>query len=199
MHFSDITLLFEQWIIFKRLQFILLFLNIWILTFYCFKTRFYLFLGFRVSNHWWAFQSLFSLSNLPSNHSTVAIQLYAIINIFDSWYQQEKNIQDTIQVFQIWHNLCSERTSIPYMSTFKMYSRNTKTTNEPTASNNKSDRPQVKIWDTWKTLKYLNIYSSFHLKDLEISKYKRDSKGRWPIQICHFIFVNCCFIWLSKH
>ena len=29
-----------------------------------------------------------------------------------------------------------------------MYSRNTKTTNEPTASNNKSDRPQMKIWDT---------------------------------------------------
>ena len=38
-----------------------------------------------------------------------------------------------------------------------MYSRNTKTTNEPTASNNKSDRPQMKIWDTWKTLQYLNI------------------------------------------
>jgi hypothetical protein len=34
------------------------------------------------------------------------------------------------------------------MGTFKIYSRNTKTTNEPTASNNKSDRPQVKIWDT---------------------------------------------------
>ena len=51
-----------------------------------------------------------------------------------------------------------------------MYSRNTKTTNEPTASNNKSDRR--------KTLKYLNINDSFHLKDLEISKYKRESKGR---------------------
>jgi len=38
-----------------------------------------------------------------------------------------------------------------------MYSRNTKTTNEPTASNIKSDRPQVNIWDNWKTLKYLNI------------------------------------------
>jgi hypothetical protein len=49
--------------------------------------------------------------------------------------------------------------------TFKMYSRNTKTTKEPTASNNKSDRPQVKIWDTWKTLQYLNINDSFHLKD----------------------------------
>ena len=59
-----------------------------------------------------------------------------------------------------------------------MYSRNTKTTNEPTAINNKSDRPQVKIWDTCKTLKYLDINDSFHLKDLEISKYKRESKGR---------------------
>ena len=52
----------------------------------------------------------------------------------------DQNIQDTIQVFQVWHNLCLELTS---MRTFKMYSRNTKTTNEPTASNNKSDRPQV--------------------------------------------------------
>ena len=79
------------------------------------------------------------------------------------------------------------------MWTFKIYSRNTKTTNEPTASNNKSDTPQVKIWDTWKTLKYLNINDSFHLKDLEISKYKRESKGRWPIKICRFIFANCLF------
>ena len=61
------------------------------------------------------------------------------------------------------------------MWTFKMYSRNTKTTNEPTASNNKLDRPQVKIWDTWKTLKYLNMNDSFHLKDHEISKFKRES------------------------
>ena len=29
-----------------------------------------------------------------------------------------------------------------------MYSRNIKTTNEPTTSNNKSDRPYVNIWDT---------------------------------------------------
>ena len=99
-------------------------------------------------------------------------------------------------VFQIWHNLCSELTS---MWTFKMYSRNTKTTNKPTASNNKSDKPHVKIWDTWKTLKYLNINDFFHLKDLEISKYKRESKGYWPITICRFMFVNCCLIWLSKH
>jgi hypothetical protein len=46
-------------------------------------------------------------------------------------------------------------------------------------SNNKSDRPQLKMWDIWKTLQYLNINDSFHLKDLEISKYQRESKGRW--------------------
>ena len=41
-------------------------------------------------------------------------------------------MQDTIQVFQIWHDLCSELTSI---WTFKMDYPNTKTTNEPTVSN----------------------------------------------------------------
>ena len=41
---------------------------------------------------------------------------------------------------------------------------------------NKSDRPQVNIWDTSKTWKYLNINDSIHFKDLEISKYKRESK-----------------------
>ena len=64
----------------------------------------------------------------------------------------DQYIQDTIQVFQVWHNLCSEMTS---MWTFKMYSCNTKTTNEPIASNNKSGE-------------HLG-----QLKDLEISKYKR--------------------------
>ena len=50
MHFSDITLLFEQWIIFKNLQFILLFLNIWTLAFTVLglKTRF---------AYYWAFVS----------------------------------------------------------------------------------------------------------------------------------------------
>jgi hypothetical protein len=67
----------------------------------------------------------------------------------------DQYIQDKRQVFQVWHNLCSELTS---MRTFKMYSRNTKTTNEPTASNNKSERPQVNIWDNWKTLKYFKEY-----------------------------------------
>jgi hypothetical protein len=83
-----VTLLFEQWIVFKNLQFILLFLNIWTLTFYCFRLEnvFYSFLIFRVSNHHRAFQSLFWLSKLPSKHSTtVTILLYAIISIFDSW------------------------------------------------------------------------------------------------------------------
>ena len=57
IHFSDVTLLFEQWIIFKNLHFILLFLNIWTLTFYCFRLKhvIYIFWGFRVSNHCWAF------------------------------------------------------------------------------------------------------------------------------------------------
>ena len=60
-----------------------------------------------------------------------------------------------------------------------------------TAINNKSDIPQVNIWDTWKTLKYLNINDSFHLKNLEISKYKRESKAWMPIKFCCLIFVNC--------
>jgi hypothetical protein len=100
----------------------------------------------------------------------------------------DQYIQDMRQGFQVWHNLCSELTS---MWSFKMYFRNTKTTNKPTTSNNKSDRPQVNIWDNWKTLKYLNINDSFHLKYLEISKYKRESKAQMPIKFCCLIFVNC--------
>jgi hypothetical protein len=30
-----------------------------------------------------------------------------------------------------------------------------------------------------------------HLKDLEISKYKREMKARMPIKLCWLIFVNC--------
>ena len=51
LHLSDVTLLFEQWIILKNLHFILLFLNIWTLTFDCLrllKTRF---------TYFWAFVS----------------------------------------------------------------------------------------------------------------------------------------------
>jgi hypothetical protein len=97
------------------------------------------------------------------------------------------------------------RSSIIYVQNWrvcellKCISRNTNTTNEPTTRNTKSERPQVNIWDIWKTLKYLNINDSFHLKDLEISKYKRESKRRWPMKISRFIFVNCCLIRLSKH
>jgi hypothetical protein len=58
-------------------------------------------------------------------------------------------------------------------------------------SNNKSDRRQVNIWDTWKILKYLNLNDSFHLKDFEISKYKRESKVRMPIKFGCLFFVNC--------
>jgi hypothetical protein len=68
----------------------------------------------------------------------------------------DQYIQDTSEVFQVWHNLCSELTS---MRTFKMYSRSTKTTNEPTASNNKLDRPfGIRAFDS---RLYLDISRSF--------------------------------------
>jgi hypothetical protein len=65
------------------------------------------------------------------------------------------------------------------------YSRNIKTTNEPTQLN-KSDRPHVNIWDTRKTLIYLNINDSIHLNDLEISKYKRESKAEKKVLIVKY-------------
>ena len=49
----------------------------------------------------------------------------------------DQYIQDTIQVFQIWHNLCSELTSILAIQK--------QPTNRPQL--NKSDRPQVNICD----------------------------------------------------
>ena len=49
------------------------------------------------------------------------------------------------------------------------YSRNTKATNEPTATS--------QIRQT--TGEHLG-----HLKDLEISKYKRESKARMPKKMC---------------
>jgi hypothetical protein len=79
-------------------------------------------------------------------------------------------IQDTIQVDEFWHNVCSELTNILAIQK--------QPTNRPQL--NKSDRPQMNIWDTWKTLKYLNINDSIHLKDLDISKYKRELKARMP-------------------
>ena len=85
VHFCDVILLLEQWIIFQNLQFIFLFLNIWTWTFYCsrLKNVLRIFRAFRVSNHCWAFSSLLRLSKLPSNHSaTVTTQLYSIISIY---------------------------------------------------------------------------------------------------------------------
>ena len=110
--------------------------------------------------------------------------IYSIISIYELIVSFKKKlsticlkktidqyIQDKRQVFHVWHNLCSELTS---MWTFKMYSRNTKTTNEPTASN-KSDRPHVNTWDNRKTLKYLNI----------------NENRKQPITFCCLFFVNC--------
>jgi hypothetical protein len=68
-----------------------------------------------------------------------------------------------------------------------MFSCNTKTTNEPTATNTKYDIPYVNIWDTWKTLKYLNIDNSFHLKDLEISKTRIERTNAYTI-----VLFNLC-------
>ena len=63
------------------------------------------------------------------------------------------------------------------------YSRNTKTTNEPTAT---SQIRQI-------TDEHLG-----HLNDLEISKYKQESKARMPIKFWCLIFVNCdLFIFLN--
>jgi hypothetical protein len=46
-------------------------------------------------------------------------------------------------------------------------------------------------------LQDLNINDSIHLKDLEISKYKRESKTRMPIKCCCLFFVNCgLFNWV---
>ena len=50
----------------------------------------------------------------------------------------DQYMHDTIQVFQIWHNLCSELMSILAIQK--------QPTNRP--QHNKSDRPQVNTWDT---------------------------------------------------
>jgi hypothetical protein len=72
-----------------------------------------------------------------------------------------------------------------------MYSRNTKTTNEPTASNNKSEKiigEHLGLLKDLETSKYKRFFS---LKDLDISKYKRESKARMPIQFYCLILLNC--------
>jgi hypothetical protein len=66
----------------------------------------------------------------------------------------------------------------------KCISRNRKTTNEPTASNNKSERPQVNIWDIWKTLKYLNINEN------------RKDVDRWKF-IVLFLLIVVLFAFLN--
>jgi hypothetical protein len=63
----------------------------------------------------------------------------------------DQYIQDTIQVFEFWHNLCSELTSILAIKK--------QPTNRPQL--NKSDRPQVNIWNTWKTLKCILLHNTF--------------------------------------
>jgi uncharacterized protein with PQ loop repeat len=78
-HYCSDSVLF-----FQNLQFIFLFLNIWTLTFYCFRLKNVLsrFWDIRVSNRCWAFSSLFWLVKLTSNHSaTVTTLLYSIISI----------------------------------------------------------------------------------------------------------------------
>ena len=70
-----------------------------------------------------------------------------------------------------------------------MYSRkNKQLTNQPQVITNQTDHS---LGEHLGHLKYLNINDSFHLKDLEISKYKRESKTRMPINFCCLISVNC--------
>jgi hypothetical protein len=138
--FLWLTLLFEQWIIFKNLQFILLFLNIWTLTFYCFRLKnvfIYIFWDFRVSNHCWAFCRLLWLSKLPSNHS-----VKQLINIYKT---QDKYFRSGIIYIQNWR-VCE---------LLKCFLIQKQLTNRPQVITN--HRPQVNIRDNWKTLKYLNI------------------------------------------
>ena len=61
------------------------------------------------------------------------------------------------------------------------------TGNESTVCNYKSDRPY-----------YIGEHLE-HLKDPEISKYKRESNGRMSMKSYRFIFVNWFIIWLSKY
>jgi hypothetical protein len=65
------------------------------------------------------------------------------------------NIQGMIQVYKIWHNLCSELTSTWALKIFPQYKK--QLTNRPQVITNQTDHRWVDIWDTWKTFKYLNI------------------------------------------
>ena len=76
IHFSDITLLFTQWIIFKNLQYIILFLRISTLIFYYFKLKnaLNIFWYFRMLNPYGAFikstvsfkPSIYCLKKIPT-------------------------------------------------------------------------------------------------------------------------------------
>jgi hypothetical protein len=72
------------------------------------------------------------------------------------------------------------------------YSRNTKTTNQPTATYQIRQTTGEHLGHL-KDLEITNYKRFFSLEslDLEISKYKRESKGRMPMKSGCVIFVNC--------
>jgi hypothetical protein len=153
-----------------------LYFLIW--TFYCFRLKHVTNIcwDFRISNHC----RVFWHSILPSNHSATVttinydrseilvsclVYIDQLLFYTNCWYFFNK------AYYQESYILIIEYSSVVIVAEWY----------EPTASNNKSDGPQVNFWNNWKTLKYLNINDSIHLKDLEISKYKRESKARMPI------------------
>jgi hypothetical protein len=73
LQLSIMMWLFEQWIIFKNLQLILLFLNIWTLIFYCFRLK-------NVINIFWDFRTIVVLLLFLSK---------LLIFIFNKAYYQE--------------------------------------------------------------------------------------------------------------
>ena len=64
-----------------------------------------------------------------------------------------------------------------HVNFFKIYSRNTNTANETAATYQIRQTTGEHLGH----LKYINTSDSFHLKNLKISKYKRESKARMPI------------------
>ena len=68
-------------------------------------------------------------------------------------------------------------------------------TNQPQVITHQTDHS---LGEHLEHLKYLNINDSFHLKDLEISKYKRESKTRMPIKFCRLICGLFSFLNIKK-
>ena len=64
-------------------------------------------------------------------------------------------------------------------------------TNQPQVITHQTDHS---LGEHLEHLKYLNINDSFHLKDLEISKYKRESKTRMPIKFCRLILLIVVYL-----